>query len=95
MELMVILKIRGIGSVAELVVVVSLLYSHVIFLCRQLGSELKMVMVQHHRLHLHLQLVHRGVCDQKMRRLRVLVIVVLALGLVPDVGVVEQPVKPW
>jgi len=45
-------------------------------------------------LHLYLRVVHRGVSDQRMRGLWVLVAVVLVLGLAPDVGVVEQPEKP-
>jgi hypothetical protein len=87
-------KIYRFGSVAE---VVALLYSHVNFLCGPFESESQeMVKVQLHQLHnLRLRLVYRGVCDQTLRGLWVLVVVILVLGLAPDVGVIEQPVKPW
>lgn len=39
MESSITLKIDGVGSVAGIVTVTALLYSHVTFLCRQLGSE--------------------------------------------------------
>jgi hypothetical protein len=59
-------------------------------LCRQLGSELeKMVKVQ-----LCFLLVHRVVCDQRVRGIWVLLVIVLVPGLAPDVGV-EQPMKSW
>jgi hypothetical protein len=48
-----------------------------------------MVKVQCHRLHHHLQLVHLGVYDQRMRSLWVLVVVFHIPGLVPYVGVIE------
>ena len=67
MQSLITLKIDGVGSVAEVVDVTARLYSHVIFLCGQLGSGLEMVKVQCHRLLHFLQLVHLGGCDQTMK----------------------------
>ena len=65
---------------------VAMLYSQATFHCVQPRSEPEaMVKLQRHRLlHLRLQLVHWGVCDQRIRGLWVLHVVV-----------VEQLAKPW
>jgi hypothetical protein len=50
---------------------------------------------RHLHLHFFLRLVHREVCDQKMRGLWVLMVVFLVQGLAPNVDVVEKSAKPW
>ena len=58
----------------------------------QLGSEPEMVKVRRHRHHFRLRLVHR---PEDERFVGFLVVVALAPGLAPDVGVVERSAMPW